>query len=141
MYRIFIPSDKNNYKDKVIYFNTTIKSRSSIDVYYIECDDNFDQIPFNKDVKIFAKNQYAEENNQTYIQIPYPYDTYPRDDHTFFVFTDEGKYLDQIKDYSTSYDKEYITQRDRYALKDRLSFLKISPSGYSLIIFCGVKYI
>ena len=123
MYRIFIPSDKNDLKDKVVYFNISIKSGSSIDVYYIECDDNFDQIPFNKDVKIFAKNQYAEESNQTYIQIPYPYDTYPRDDHTFFVFTDEGKYLDQIKDYSTSYDKEYITLRDRYALKDRLSFI------------------
>ena len=123
MYRIFIPSDKNNYKDKVIYFNTTIKSGSSIDVYYIECDDNFDQIPFNKDVKVFAKKQYTEEGNQTYIQIPYPYDTYPRDDHTFFVFTDEGKYLDQIKDYSTSYDKEYITLRYRYALKGRLNFI------------------
>ena len=123
MYRIFIPSDKNNYKDKVIYFNTTIKSGSSIDVYYIECDDNFDQIPFNKDVKVFAKKQYGEEGNQTYIQIPYPYDTYPRDDHTFFVFTDDGKYLDQLKDYSTSYDKEYITLRDRYALKGRLNFI------------------
>ena len=57
-YEIIIPSPYNTYSKKVIYFFCNIPDNAQIDVYYIESDDNFDTVPFNRDIRIFTKTLY-----------------------------------------------------------------------------------
>ena len=108
-YKIMVPTDKNNLGKKVIFFFNNIAANIPIDIYYIESDDNFANLPINQDVHIHSKEVFANVDNQKPVKIPYPYSYYPRDDHTFMVFTEDGQHLNPMIDYKSSEDKEYIT--------------------------------
>lgn len=108
-YNLLIPSDKNNLGKKVIYFFNNIPANIPIDIYYIESDDNFSDLPINQDTHIYSKEVFADYDNQKLVKVPYPYHYYPRDDHAFMVFTEEGQHLNPMTDYKSSEDKEYIT--------------------------------
>lgn len=118
-YRLMIPAPDNTLKYKVVYFFKKFPAGTPIDVYYVECDDNFSNVPFNKDLTLYAKEIYAAKDNQKVVKIPYPYMTYPRDDHTLMVFTDKGVKLDRVVDFKTSLDRTYITLSDKFALKKK----------------------
>ena len=118
-YQIIIPTPQNSYAKKVIYFFSSVKYGTPIDVYYIESDDNFDTVPFNRDLRIITKTYYCEWYMQNIIKVPYPYDEYPRDEHTFFVMDGNGRYLDHQKDYVTSIDREFITLRNEIRMMNK----------------------
>lgn len=117
-YEILIPSPYNNYSKKVIYFFCNIPDNAQIDVYYIESDDNFDTVPFNRDIRIYTKTLYCEWYLQNIVKIPYPYQEYPRDEHAFFVMDGQGRYMDKQKDYVVSIDGEFITLRNERRMKE-----------------------
>lgn len=118
-YNIMVPTDKNKLGKKVIFFFNNIAANIPIDIYYIESDDNFANLPINQDVHIHSKEVFANVDNQKPVKIPYPYSYYPRDDHTFMVFTEDGQHLNPMIDYKSSEDKEYITLMKNNAIKKR----------------------
>lgn len=118
-YKILIPSDTNTLKKKVVYFYNSIPNGTSIDIYYIESDEDFNTLPINRDVYIKSKEVFADFDLQKPVKIPYPYASYPRDEHNFMVFTEEGQLLNQQLDYKTSIDRQFITLTDKFRLKEK----------------------
>lgn len=107
--RIIIPAIDNIYAYKEIYSIAKFKKGDRVDVFYIESEDYLQHIPFNRDVYLCIRKQYATMNQQTLFKIPYPYDNYPRGQKMFFVCDQQGHYLDNRNDYQISEDDEYIT--------------------------------
>ena len=73
IYKIIAPNFTNGVKYKRVYSASTFKEGDYVDVFYIECDDNFTHVPYNHDVYMSSKVVYAEKNNQTVVRVPYPY--------------------------------------------------------------------
>ena len=107
--RVIIPAIDNIYAYKEIYSIAKFKKGDRVDVFYIESEDYLQHIPFNRDVYLCIRKQYATMNQQTLFKIPYPYDNYPRGQKMFFVCDQQGHYLDNRNDYQISEDDEYIT--------------------------------
>jgi len=117
IYKIIAPNFTNGVKYKRVYSASTFKESDYVDVFYIECDDNFTHVPYNHDVYMSSKVVYAEKNNQTVVRVPYPYKSYPRGNKYFFVFNKDGIYLDKRKQYTLSEDADFITLYETRALQ------------------------
>lgn len=117
IYKIIAPNFTNGVKYKRVYSASTFKEGDYVDVFYIECDDNFTHVPYNHDVYMSSKVVYAEKNNQTVVRVPYPYKSYPRGNKYFFVFNKDGIYLDKRKQYTLSEDADFITLYEARALQ------------------------
>lgn len=115
IFTIIIPNFYNSYLKKVIYSTAKFKKGSRIDIYYIEADDNFSQLPISRDVYLGALKYIANINNDRIIKIPYPNKHYKG--NQFFIFNENGEYLDRGLDYVVSHDKKYITLKPHCALK------------------------
>ena len=109
IYKIGIPSFNNFLKIKTIYSSVTFKKNDRIEVFYIENDDMLQDVPFNRDLYINTRRIFATQDEQTIVKIPYPYESYPRGEKMFICLTEDGLYLDNRYDYTTSEDGEYIT--------------------------------
>ena len=108
LFTYIIPSFDNNYLRKYIYSTSKFKKNSRIDIYYIESDDNFNSLPISRDLYLGAIQYIARKNNEKIIPIPYPFKNRKS---SFFVFNEQGEYLDNGTDYIVSYDEFYITLR------------------------------
>lgn len=120
MYLIYVPMLDNYLVSKVLYTMTKFKKGDRIDIFYIESEDMFSPVPINRDVYLCIKRQYANENDQRAVKIPYPYSTYPRGQKMFFVCDKNGYYLDNRYDYQISEDDEYIFLRESNTLRTKL---------------------
>jgi len=106
LFTFIIPSFENNYYRKYIYSTTKFKKKHGIDVYYIESDDNFSSLPASRDMYVGAIRYIARKNNEKIVPIPYPFKDKKS---SFFIFNEQGHYLDKGTDYVVSYDEVYIT--------------------------------
>ena len=107
LFTFIIPSFDNTYLKKMVYSTAKFKQNSRIDIYYIESED-FNALPISRDVYLGALKYIARKNNEKLIPIPYPNN---RVTTSFFIFNENGEYLDEGVDYVISYDKRYITLR------------------------------
>lgn len=113
LFTYIIPSFDNNYLRKYIYSASKFKKNSRVDIYYIESYDNFKPLPISRDLYLGAIRYIARKNNEKIIPIPYPF---KNKKSSFFIFNENGEYLDKGKDYIVSYDEVYITLRKPLAL-------------------------
>lgn len=113
-YRIAIPSFENTYNFKCIYSMINFVPGDRVDVFYIESEESFDDVPFNGNMYVNIQRQWCINDEQLLFKVPYPYPSYPRGEKMFICMNDEGEYLDNRDDYTTSYDGEYITLNERY---------------------------
>lgn len=105
VFTFIIPSFDNDYSKKYIYSTAMFKKNNRIDIYYIESDDNFMPLPISRDLYLGAIKYLSKKNNEKVIPIPYPY---KNKTSSFFVFTEQGEYLNKDTDYTLSYDNDYI---------------------------------
>lgn len=112
-----IPSFGNDYLKKYIYSTVEFSKDDIVDVFYIESDDNFDKVPISRDVYIGAIKYPATRSNERVILVPYPNENYPKNSSSFFIFNEEGEYLDNRVDYIVSEDGRYITLSKEQALR------------------------
>jgi len=112
LFQFVIPDFNNTYKYKRAYTTSPFKSGDRLDVYYIECDDNWDHVPINRDIHLNYRKYYAIQNGQVIVKIPYPLYMYNKGPEMFFVFNDSGYYLDNRYEYTVSEDNLYITLKD-----------------------------
>ena len=110
LFTYIIPSFENNYLKKIIYSTVKFEKDSRIDIFYVESDDNFNKLPISRDVYLGALKYTAIKNNERIIKIPYPHEKYKRT--SFFIFNENGEYLDANIDYVISYDGKYVTLKD-----------------------------
>lgn len=128
VYRIAIPSFDNNYGYKCIYSMTEFKTGDRLDIFYIESEESFNDVPFNGNMYVNIQRQWCINDGQLLFKIPYPYPTYPRGEKMFICMSDDGEYYDNRKDYTTSLDGEYITLNEKY--NDMISYV-----DYLLFLF------
>lgn len=107
-----IPDFTNTYKYKRFYTTSPFKEGDRLDIYYIECDDNWAHVPVNRDIHLNYRKYYAEQNGQVVVRIPYPEFMYTKGPEMFFVFNDSGYYLDNRFEYTVSDDNLLITLID-----------------------------
>ena len=112
LFQFVIPDFNNTYKYKRVYTTSPFKAGDRLDIYYIECDDNWDHVPINKDIHISYRKYFAIQNGQVVVKIPYPSYMYQKGPEMFFVFNDSGYYLDNRYEYTVSEDNLYITLKD-----------------------------
>ena len=117
IYQIIAPNFTNGVKYKRVYSAARFKESDYVDVFYIECDDNFTHVPYNHDIYMSSKVVYADKDNQAVVKVPYPYKAYPRGNKYFFVFNKDGIYLDKRKQYTLSEDGNFITLYESRALR------------------------
>ena len=119
-YRVLIPSFNNGYLEKYVVFDFPLPDKSQVNVIYMESDEDMDNVPFNRDLKLYHKEiflkdlQYDISNrySQSYpIKVPYPYSLYPKGPHTFYVFSSEHEHLIQNVDYEFYNGYDYIILR------------------------------
>ena len=128
LYNIIIPTFTSAYTVKCIYSQTRFLKGDLIDVFYIDGYDKFKPIKFNQDIYIKTVKVYCEEPGQTLVKIPYPYESYPKGNHMFYVFNTQNKtYLSKkVEDYNIDTTNEYIVLRDSNILqnvaKDSVTF-------------------
>ena len=128
LYNVIIPTFTSPYTVKCIYSQTKFLKGDKIDLFYIDGYDKFKPIKFNQDIYIKTVKVYCEESGQTLVKIPYPYESYPRGDHMFYVFDTQKKtYLSKkVEDYNIDTTNEYIVLRDSTILqnvaKDSVTF-------------------
>lgn len=132
VYKIGIPSFDNFLATKTIYTTVTFKKNDRIDIFYIENDDLLHDVPFNRDLYINTRRIFATQDNQLIVKIPYPYDEYPRGEKMFICMTEDGRYLDNRYDYTTSENGEYITLYDK-------NILPVSYVDYLIFLFPYVR--
>ena len=128
VYRLAIPSFDNNYSYKCIYSMIEFKSGDRLDIFYIESEESFNDVPFNGNMYVNIQRQWCINDGQLLFKIPYPYPTYPRGEKMFICMNDDGEYYDNRKDYTTSLDGEYITLNEKY--NDMISYV-----DYLLFLF------
>lgn len=109
LFSYVMPLLTNNYLKKFIYSTVKFTKGSRVDVFYIETDDDFTQVPVSRDVYLGAAKYIPRKNNERLIPIPYPNEKFKFT--SFFVFNKNGEYLDNPLDYVVSYDRSYITLR------------------------------
>lgn len=114
LFTYIIPNFSNTYLKKVIYSTAKFRKNSRIDIYYIESDDFF-RVPISKDVYLSSLKYTAIINNDRIIPIPYPSTQFEK--NSFFVFNEEGEYLDERIDYIVSADGKYLTLSEEKQLK------------------------
>lgn len=119
-YRVLIPSFDNEYLEKYVVFDFPLPDKGQVDVIYMESDEDMDNVPFNRDLKLYHKEiflkdlQYDISNrySESYpIKVPYPYSLYPKGPHTFYVFSSEHEHLIQNVDYEFYNGYDYIILR------------------------------
>lgn len=131
LYRVAVTENfEKVYVRKAIYCMIPFHKGDRLDIFYIESKDNtFSHIPYNQDVYIRTEIAYCECPNQVKVRVPYPYDSYPRNDNMFYVFdTQTHKFLDNRKDYTIEGEEHnYILLNDHTLLKnpykDSLTFV------------------
>lgn len=128
VYRLAIPSFDNNYDYKCIYSMIEFKTGDRLDIFYIESEESFNDVPFNGNMYVNIQRQWCINDGQLLFKIPYPYPTYPRGEKMFICMSDDGEYYDNRKDYTTSLDGEYITLNEKY--NDMISYV-----DYLLFLF------
>lgn len=128
VYRLAIPSFDNNYNYKCIYSMIEFKAGDRLDIFYIESEESFNDVPFNGNMYVNIQRQWCINDGQLLFKIPYPYPTYPRGEKMFICMNDDGEYYDNRKDYTTSLDGEYITLNEKY--NDMISYV-----DYLLFLF------
>ena len=111
-----IPNFDNKYLRKYFYSTVPLNKGDKIDIYYIECDDNFSKVSISRDMYVGAKKYLARRRNERVIVIPYPNSNFTRNEQSFFVFNDNGELLDNRYDYIVSANGEYITLSEEQAL-------------------------
>ena len=112
-----IPTFDNSYLKKMVYSTVTFCKGDIVDIYYIESGDDMSRVPVSRDTYISSFRYRAKKDNDRIIKIPYPNDTYPRSQSSFFVFHKNGTYLDNRIDYLISEGGQYITLSEEYALE------------------------
>ena len=110
LFTYIIPSFENNYLKKIIYSTVKFEKNSRVDIFYIESDDNFNRLPISRDVYLGALKYTAIKNNERIIKIPYPHEKYKQT--SFFIFNENGEYLDANTDYVISNDGKYLTLKE-----------------------------
>lgn len=60
-YKMIIPSPNNGYKYKKVIFDFLIPSSAQLDTIYVESDDNFDEVPYNRDLRVSSVEVYGAE--------------------------------------------------------------------------------
>ena len=130
-YNIIIPSPFNNYLKKMIYSTVPFWKEDRIEVFYIENQQNFANVPFNREVRVASYIYYAKLENQKLIKIPYPNSSYRRSADAFLLFNDLGEHLDYRYDYTVSADGRYVTLTDANALEEVMV-------NYVVFTFCYV---
>lgn len=112
-----IPTFSNDYLKKVLYSTVEFRKGDKVDVYYVESGEDFEQVPISRDVYIGAIKYQATRSNERLIFVPYPNEHYKRGESSFFIFNEEGEYLDNRIDYIVSEDGEYVTLSEENALR------------------------
>ncbi len=112
-----MPGFANDYLKKFIYSTVEFQKGDVVDVFYIENGDDFNAIPISRDVYIGAIKHQATRSNERLIFIPYPNENYPKNEHSFFIFNEDGEYLDNRIDYIVSEDGKYVTLSEEQALR------------------------
>ena len=120
IYNFIIPSPYNNYKEKVFYSTITFQPGDRIEIFYIENEQNFANVPFNRESRIASYIYYARSRDQRLIKIPYPNSSYRRSKDSFILFNDDGRHLDIRYDYTVSADGRFVTLADHEVLKERM---------------------
>ena len=133
-YHVIIPSFDNEYLKKNIIFDFPLPDKSQVDIIYMESDDDMDNIPFNRDLKLYHREVFLQDLQydisnyylESYpIKVPYPYDLYPKGPHTFYVFSSEHEHLIQNVDYDFFNGYDYIALRfDRRHLNIPANYLE-----------------
>lgn len=131
-YNIIIPSHHNNYLKKILYSTVGFSKGDRIEVFYIENQENFANVPFNRDVHLASYIYYAKSNKEKLIKIPYPNSSYRRSKDAFYLFNDKGEHLDCRYDYTVSADGRYITLSEKNILETMLV-------NYLVFTFCYVE--
>lgn len=128
-----IPNFKNNYKKKKIFSTVPFNDNDKIDVYYIESNDDYMQVPVLSDFKATHIKYTAMFDNQCLIKIPNSIT------QNFYVINDKGNYLKIPDDYIISVDKNYIILNKKNKLEKAgvnflyFTFSKITSNNYNLI--------
>ena len=133
-YHVIIPSFDNEYLKKNIIFDFPLPDKSQVDIIYMESDEDMDNIPFNRDLKLYHREVFLQDLQydianyylESYpIKVPYPYDLYPKGPHTFYVFSSEHEHLIQNVDYDFFNGYDYIALRfDRRHLNIPANYLE-----------------
>jgi len=131
-YNIIIPSHHNNYLKKILYSTVGFSKGDRIEVFYIENQENFANVPFNRETRVASYIYYAKSNNQKLIKIPYPNSSYRRSKDSFYLFNDKGEHLDCRFDYTVSADGRYVTLADH-------AKLKVMMLDYVVFTFCYIQ--
>ena len=64
-YRMVIPTRYNNYNTKTIIFDFSLPDKGQIDVIYIDNDEDMDDVPYNRDLRIYAEEVGAAKRGST----------------------------------------------------------------------------
>lgn len=131
-YNIIIPSHHNNYLKKILYSTVGFSKGDRIEIFYIENQENFANVPFNRETRVASYIYYAKSNNQKLIKIPYPNSSYRRSKDSFYLFNDKGEHLDCRFDYTVSVDGRYVTLADH-------AKLKVMMLDYVVFTFCYIQ--
>ena len=131
-YVITIPSPYNNYLNKILYSTIAFQPGDRIEIFYIENQENFANVPFNRDVHLASYIYYAKANKEKLIKIPYPNSSYRRSKDAFYLFNDKGEHLDCRYDYTVSEDGRYVTLSEQNILEKMLE-------NYLVFTFCYVE--
>lgn len=130
-YFITIPSPFNNYAKKILYTTVPIiAGQDRIEIFYIENQENFANVPFNRDTHLSSYLYYAKSNKERIIKIPYPNSSYRRSKDAFMVFNDKGEHLDYRYDYTVSKDGKYIVLEDHAILQKMLTNYLVFTFSY-----------
>lgn len=116
VYWVVCPTMDEYYENKKIYCASTFIPGDRVDLFYIEQADDMGLVPYNRDVYMSSEVVYATQDNQEIVPVPYPNRLYPRGQKMFFVFTQDGIFLDNRIDFTLSEDGNYISLKDNTIL-------------------------
>ena len=121
MYFVSCPTLGTSYTTKTVYTTVTLKANDRLDIFYIEGNDVFHPIEFNKDVYIRPMIAKPTTTDLSTIVIPYPYGSYPHDSNLFLVYdVKHKKFLKEDKDeFLFSNEKTSIQLSKDYELESR----------------------
>lgn len=138
MYRMKCPSFSKQYDAKTIYSLVRFASNDTLDVFYIESDnDYFLSLDTSKDMIIKTYTIIATSNDQYTIDIPYPYESYDKSIDRFFIFDlRTNTFLKLNTDYTV-----HTTGLDRYISLVEEKKLSINNKLIFLFPYCITNYV
>ena len=62
-YHVLIPSFNNEYLEKYVVFDFPLPDKSQVNVIYMESDEDMDNVPFNRDLKLYHKEIFLDRKS------------------------------------------------------------------------------